>query len=54
MTWFQAFRNNYGFTSYPDNRSMVTIDKPVVTVTYLCALLGIATLIATLGIKGRE
>ncbi|XP_076455957.1 dual oxidase maturation factor 1-like isoform X2 [Babylonia areolata] len=54
MAWFKAFRNEYGFTWYGDNRTPVTFDFPLVTVTYLCAVLGVATLISSLGIRGRE
>ncbi|XP_012943062.1 uncharacterized protein LOC101855368 [Aplysia californica] len=54
MAWFQAFRNEHGFTSYPDNRTPVTVDMPLLAVTYMCVLIAIATIIATLGIRGRE
>lgn len=54
MSWFGAFRSEYGFTWYGDNRTPVRFDFPLVTVTYLCVLIGVATLISTLGIRGRE
>ena len=54
MAWFGAFRNHCGFTWYGDNRTSVTIDFPLTIVTYLCVLLGVATLFSTLGIRGRE
>ncbi|CAL1534462.1 unnamed protein product [Lymnaea stagnalis] len=54
MAWFRAFRNEHGFMSYPDNATPVTYDIPLVVVTYVCILISVATLIATLGIRGRE
>ncbi|XP_059143800.1 dual oxidase maturation factor 2-like isoform X2 [Physella acuta] len=54
MTWFREFRNGYGFMSYPDTRTAVSFDIPLLAVTYCCVLVAIATLIATLGIRGRE
>ncbi|GFR61941.1 dual oxidase maturation factor 1 [Elysia marginata] len=52
--WFKEFRNEHGFTSYPDNETPVTVDIALLAVTYFCVLLSVATLIATLGIRGRE
>ncbi|RUS84688.1 hypothetical protein EGW08_007558 [Elysia chlorotica] len=52
--WFKEFRNEHGFTSYPDNETPVTVDMALLAVTYFCVLLSVATLIATLGIRGRE
>ncbi|CAG5124175.1 unnamed protein product [Candidula unifasciata] len=54
MAWFESFRNEYGFAAYQDNRTSVSFDIPLLIVTYLCVLVSIATLIATLGIRGRE
>ncbi|XP_025084670.1 dual oxidase maturation factor 1-like isoform X1 [Pomacea canaliculata] len=54
MSWFGAFRNHYGFTWYGNNRTAVTVDIPLVVVTYFCVLIAVATLISTLGIRGRE
>ena len=52
--WFKEFRNEHGFTSYQDNETPVTVDIALLAVTYFCVLLSVATLIATLGIRGRE
>ncbi|GFN94568.1 dual oxidase maturation factor 1 [Plakobranchus ocellatus] len=52
--WFKEFRNEHGFTSYSDNETPVTVDVALLAVTYFCVLLSVATLIATLGIRGRE
>lgn len=52
--WFKEFRNEHGFTSYSDNETPVTVDIALLAVTYFCVLLSVATLIATLGIRGRE
>ncbi|BFZ22736.1 hypothetical protein BsWGS_25775 [Bradybaena similaris] len=54
MAWFESFRTEYGFAAYKDNRTAVAFDVPLLIVTYLCVLVSIATLIATLGIRGRE
>jgi len=54
MSWFRSFRSEHGFTSYPDLQTPVTIDKPLLAVTYFCVVVAIATVIATLGIRGRE
>ncbi|KAK0043865.1 dual oxidase maturation factor 1-like isoform X3 [Biomphalaria pfeifferi] len=54
MTWFRAFRNEYGFMLYKDNTSAVSFDMPLMVVTYFCALVSIATLVATLGIRGHQ
>ncbi|KAH9505453.1 Dual oxidase maturation factor 2 [Bulinus truncatus] len=54
MTWFKAFRNEYGFMLYRDNVSAVSYDIPLLVVTYFCVLISIATILATLGIRGHE
>ncbi|KAL8609007.1 hypothetical protein ACOMHN_059938 [Nucella lapillus] len=54
MSWFGAFRSEHGFTWYGDNRTAVRFDFTLVAVTYLCVVVAVATLISTLGIRGRE
>ncbi|XP_064594670.1 dual oxidase maturation factor 1-like isoform X2 [Liolophura sinensis] len=54
MSWFKAFRNDYAYTSYGENRSAVTIDISLAAVIYASILVSLATLIATIGIRGKE
>ncbi|OWF46057.1 dual oxidase maturation factor 1-like [Mizuhopecten yessoensis] len=54
MSWFQAFRGEYGFTNYGEKRTAVTMDVSLAAVIYACALISLATLIAAAGIRGKE
>ncbi|XP_033724630.1 dual oxidase maturation factor 1-like [Pecten maximus] len=54
MSWFQAFRGEYGFTYYGEKRTAVTTDVSLAAVIYACALISLATLIAAAGIRGKE
>ena len=54
MTWFSAFRGEYGYTYYGEKRTPVTVDVQLAAVVYACVLISIATLIAAAGIRGKE
>ncbi|XP_067686200.1 dual oxidase maturation factor 1-like isoform X2 [Haliotis asinina] len=54
MAWFGAFRNRHGFSWYADNPTAATVDVPLAAVTYFCVLVSVATLIASLGIRGKD
>ncbi|XP_071103204.1 dual oxidase maturation factor 1-like [Haliotis cracherodii] len=54
MAWFGAFRNSHGFSWYEDNPTAATVDIPLAAVTYFCILVSVATLIASLGIRGKD
>ncbi|XP_055956810.1 dual oxidase maturation factor 1 isoform X2 [Patella vulgata] len=54
MGWFEAFRGEQGYTSYGDRRTAALIDLPLAAVTYFCTLIAIATVIASLGIRGKD
>ncbi|ESO86843.1 hypothetical protein LOTGIDRAFT_166847 [Lottia gigantea] len=54
MGWFEAFRNQQGYTWYNDRRTAALFDIPLAAVTYFCTLVAIAVVIATLGIRGKE
>lgn len=54
MTWFEAFRGEFGYTFYGEKRTSVTVDISLAAVVYACILISIATIIAAAGIKGKE
>ncbi|KAL5010354.1 hypothetical protein ScPMuIL_012659 [Solemya velum] len=54
MTWFTAFRGEFGYTYYSEFRTAVTWDIPYVAVIYSCVLISIAVLISAAGIRGKE
>ena len=54
MTWFRAFRDEFGYSNYGEYRTSVTSDIPLAVVIYACVLISIAALIATAGIRGKE
>lgn len=54
MTWFEAFRGEFGYTYYGEKRTSVTVDISLAAVVYACILISIATIIAAAGIKGKE
>lgn len=54
MTWFQAFRSDFGYSSYGEYRTSVTADIPLAAIVYTCILVSIATLVAAAGIRGKQ
>ncbi|XP_052805250.1 dual oxidase maturation factor 1-like isoform X2 [Mya arenaria] len=54
MTWFRAFRGDFGYSYYGEYRTSVTADIPFAAITYTCILISIAAIIAAAGIRGRE
>ncbi|XP_061176479.1 dual oxidase maturation factor 1-like [Saccostrea echinata] len=54
MTWFSAFRGDFGFSFYGQKRTPVTIDIQLVSAIYACVLVSVATIIVALGIRGKE
>ena len=54
MTWFRAFRDEFGYSNYGEYRTSVTQDIPYATVIYACVLISVAALIAAAGIRGKE
>ena len=54
MTWFRAFRDEFGYSNYGEYRTSVTQDTPLAAVIYACVLISIAALIAAAGIRGKE
>jgi len=54
MAWFRAFRGEFGYSHYGDNRTSVTADMQFVAIIYACVLISLAAIIAATGIRGRE
>jgi hypothetical protein len=54
MTWFDAFRGNFGFSFYGEKRTPVTIDIQLACAIYACVLVSIATIIVAIGVRGKE
>lgn len=54
MTWFRAFRGDFGYSNYGDNRTSVTWDIPFAAIIYTCILISLAAIIAAAGIRGKE
>ncbi|KAL3836738.1 hypothetical protein ACJMK2_022157 [Sinanodonta woodiana] len=54
MAWFSAFRNEFGYTHYREQRMPVIVDLPLTVAVYVCLCISIAFLIAAAGIRGKE
>lgn len=54
MTWFRAFRGDFGYSNYGDYRTSVTWDIPFAAIIYTCVLISLAAIIAAAGIRGKE
>ncbi|KAK3605943.1 hypothetical protein CHS0354_019613 [Potamilus streckersoni] len=54
MAWFNAFRNEFGFAHYGEQRVPVLLDVPLTVAIYVCLCISIAFLIAAAGIRGKE
>lgn len=54
MTWFRAFRGDFGFSFYGEKRTPVTIDIQLVSAVYACVLVSVAAIIVAIGIRGKE
>lgn len=54
MTWFRAFRGDFGFSFYGEKRTPVTIDIQLVSAIYACVLVSVAAIIVAIGIRGKE
>lgn len=54
MTWFRAFRGDFGFSFYGEKRTPVTIDIQLVSAIYACVLVTVAAIIVAIGIRGKE
>ncbi|XP_060565049.1 dual oxidase maturation factor 1-like isoform X2 [Ruditapes philippinarum] len=54
MTWFRAFRGDFGYSNYGDYRTSVTWDIPFAAIIYTCILISLAAIIAAAGIRGKE
>lgn len=54
MTWFRAFRGDFGFSFYGEKRTPVTIDIQLVSAIYACVLVAVAAIIVAIGIRGKE
>ncbi|KAL4228918.1 hypothetical protein ACF0H5_011959 [Mactra antiquata] len=54
MTWFQAFRGEFGYAHYGEHRTSVTWDVPFAAIIYTCILISLAAIIAAAGIRGKE
>lgn len=54
MTWFRAFRGDFGFSFYGEKRTPVTIDIELISAIYACVLVSVAAIIVAIGIRGRE
>ncbi|XP_014789288.1 dual oxidase maturation factor 1 isoform X2 [Octopus bimaculoides] len=54
MALFRAFRGPYGFSYYDSLRSEVSVDKTFVSVIYMCGLLYVAAIFATLGSRRKS
>ncbi|KAL3836862.1 hypothetical protein ACJMK2_022273 [Sinanodonta woodiana] len=54
MAWFKAFRNEFGYAYYSEQRLPVMLDVPLTVVIYVCLCISIAFLIAAAGIQGKE
>ncbi|KAL3836578.1 hypothetical protein ACJMK2_022000 [Sinanodonta woodiana] len=54
MAWYKAFRNEFGYTHYGEQRMPVMLDIPLTLVIYYCVLISIAFLVYVVGIRGKE
>ncbi|CAI9724097.1 dual oxidase maturation factor 1-like isoform X2 [Octopus vulgaris] len=54
MALFRAFRGPYGFSYYDSLRSEVSVDKTFASVIYVCVLLYVAAIFATLGSRRKS
>lgn len=54
MTWFNAFRGDFGFSFYGEKRTPVTIDIQLACAIYACVLVSVATIIVAIGVRGKE
>ncbi|KAK3605955.1 hypothetical protein CHS0354_019633 [Potamilus streckersoni] len=54
MALFKAFRNEFGYAHYDEQRIPVMMDVPLILVIYYCVLVSIAVLVYAGGIRGKE
>ncbi|KAK3585029.1 hypothetical protein CHS0354_009876, partial [Potamilus streckersoni] len=54
MAWFKAFRNEFGYAYYGEQRIPVMLDITLTCVIYVCMCISVAFLIAAAGIQGKE